>query len=812
MTTYTWTGATNDFTLASNWSPSTGVPSLAADDAGMLGAGALPILSGGTRSFDDLTIRAPAGNPNWGFTLTGFATLTTGTLALQSGFMRVEPISTFTTRFVDVVTNGTGQFINRGFTSAFGNLSGSFTQDTGVNAQLKVAGTGVAGTLVIEDDGKFTAGRVLFDVSSGTINDNITIGNVLTLGAEIVIDSSGGYVFEAGKTWTLILATSAPVVPSGQIDLTINNGGSSIGYVLGTPQFSNNLVLRSYANNTADFSATGTFPLSYVFDEHAADGRGRLGGGEFSASYSQPAFNINTIKGTIFRDTIVSGDLGGTDAAHGVKIFGRGLSDTLAGGDGADSLDGGSEDDRLSGGGGNDTLVGGTGSGDVAEFRGRWFEYIIRQNSSTGSIAVIDQAAGRDDADVTTEIELYSFRGGTGGVAAIISAAPTAIDDTGTGNATGNVLTNDTDPNAPVGDTKTVDGIRLGAQAAGGAFGSVGTIAGTFGSLTVASNGAFTYTVAASSTAVLALRSGQTASEIFTYRMHDAFSLSDTAQLTITINGVNDAPVVTSSAAVAVTENTTAVTTVTSTDFDSTSRSYSITGTDAALFSIDPASGALAFKTAPDFEAARSNVYALTVIASDGDQSSTQALSVTVTNAVGNTVAGTGQNDKVSLKKGIAGKAATNEEDAIKGKNGNDKLNAAGGNDTVKAGAGNDTIIGGRGLDVVRGNDGKDAFVFNAALGPANIDTIADFKHDTDRLQLSKAIFAKIGATLDPTEFFAKKGAVKAHDRDDRIIYDTKSGKLFYDDDGGKKGGHEAVLFATLSSKPALDHGDFVIV
>ena len=56
MTTYTWTGATNDFTLASNWSPSTGVPSLAADDAGMLGAGALPILSGGTRSFDDLTV------------------------------------------------------------------------------------------------------------------------------------------------------------------------------------------------------------------------------------------------------------------------------------------------------------------------------------------------------------------------------------------------------------------------------------------------------------------------------------------------------------------------------------------------------------------------------------------------------------------------------------------------------------------------------------------------------------------------------------------------------------------------------------
>jgi VCBS repeat-containing protein len=189
----------------------------------------------------------------------------------------------------------------------------------------------------------------------------------------------------------------------------------------------------------------------------------------------------------------------------------------------------------------------------------------------------------------------------------------------------------------------------------------------------------------------------------------------------------------------------------------------------------------------------------------------TAQITVTVAGASGNTIIGTSGNDKINLKKGVAGKTATNEDDTINGKGGNDKLDAAGGDDIVKGGKGHDTITGGLGLDTLRGNDGRDVFVFKTAPGVLNMDTIADFKHGTDHLQLSKSVFPKIGRTLDADEFFAKKGAVKAHDRDDRIIYDTKSGKLFFDEDG-KKSGHDAVLFATLSNKPALDADDFVIV
>ena len=91
-------------------------------------------------------------------------------------------------------------------------------------------------------------------------------------------------------------------------------------------------------------------------------------------------------------------------------------------------------------------------------------------------------------------------------------------------------------------------------------------------------------------------------------------------------------------------------------------------------------------------------------------------------------------------------------------------------------------------------------------------DTITSFTHDLDLIALDDAIFAAVGPSLKKGEFFAAAGATKAHDADDRIIYDKKTGKLFLDDDGNKAGGHAAVHFATLANKPVLDHGDFIIV
>ncbi|WP_181305547.1 discoidin domain-containing protein [Rufibacter sp. XAAS-G3-1] len=106
----------------------------------------------------------------------------------------------------------------------------------------------------------------------------------------------------------------------------------------------------------------------------------------------------------------------------------------------------------------------------------------------------------------------------------------------------------------------------------------------------------------------------------------------------------NTAPTITSNgggttASISIPENTTAVTTVTSSDVDAGStRSYSISGgADAAKFSIDATSGALRFVTAPNFESPtdsdKNNTYLVTVRATDnGGSTDDQAITVSVTN------------------------------------------------------------------------------------------------------------------------------------------------------------------------------------
>ncbi len=118
--------------------------------------------------------------------------------------------------------------------------------------------------------------------------------------------------------------------------------------------------------------------------------------------------------------------------------------------------------------------------------------------------------------------------------------------------------------------------------------------------------------------------------------------LSDADSVAITVNSVNDVPVITSNgggatANVTLAENTTAVTTVTSTDVDGGAPSYSIFGgADAARFAIDGSTGALSFSTAPDYDAPADaggdNVYDVIVRASDGTGGTdTQAIAVTIT-------------------------------------------------------------------------------------------------------------------------------------------------------------------------------------
>ena len=125
----------------------------------------------------------------------------------------------------------------------------------------------------------------------------------------------------------------------------------------------------------------------------------------------------------------------------------------------------------------------------------------------------------------------------------------------------------------------------------------------------------------------------------------DGVAAPVTGSKAMTGTPVNDAPVITSngggaSASISVAENSTAVTTVTSSDVDGGAPVYSIlAGADGAKFSVNAGTGVLSFVTAPDYEhpgdLGADNVYNLTLQVSDGSGGTdSQAIAVTVTDVV----------------------------------------------------------------------------------------------------------------------------------------------------------------------------------
>ena len=151
----------------------------------------------------------------------------------------------------------------------------------------------------------------------------------------------------------------------------------------------------------------------------------------------------------------------------------------------------------------------------------------------------------------------------------------------------------------------------------------------------------------------------------------------------------------------------------------------------------------------------------------------------------------------------------TTGNDVFDGLGGNDVIKGQAGNDNLKGGAGSDTIYGGLGLDTLSGGAGSDKFGFDSAPGTGNVDTIADFSTVYDRIGLENAIFTAVGAngTLASAAFW--KGSA-AHDASDRIIYDSASGKVYYDSDG--TGSAAAVHIATIGTGLNVTYSDFFVV
>ncbi len=123
-------------------------------------------------------------------------------------------------------------------------------------------------------------------------------------------------------------------------------------------------------------------------------------------------------------------------------------------------------------------------------------------------------------------------------------------------NAVGNVLTNDTDVDSidtPLATRGTVTAVRLGDREGVGLAGTVGVaLKGLYGSLTLNTDGSFTYVVDDGNLTVEALNPGDSLSDTFNYTVRDTGGLGDIALLTINLQGANDAPVVSDDAGIAI--------------------------------------------------------------------------------------------------------------------------------------------------------------------------------------------------------------------------------------------------------------------
>ena len=163
----------------------------------------------------------------------------------------------------------------------------------------------------------------------------------------------------------------------------------------------------------------------------------------------------------------------------------------------------------------------------------------------------------------------------------------------------------------------------------------------------------------------------------------------------------------------------------------------------------------------------------------------------------------------------LVGSAGHNE---IIGSDFADRLSGHRGDDTIRGGGGNDVVNGGLGRDHLFGDDGIDAFLFDSAPSPGNLDRLGDFRPADDVIRLENAVFNWAGQTLGvlPSSAFKVIGNGQQVDANDRILYNQNTGAIFYDVDGNKAGGVAAVAFAVAEnfsgSVPALTFQDFVIV
>lgn len=143
------------------------------------------------------------------------------------------------------------------------------------------------------------------------------------------------------------------------------------------------------------------------------------------------------------------------------------------------------------------------------------------------------------------------------------------------------------------------------------------------------------------------------------------------------------------------------------------------------------------------------------------------------------------------------------------GNSGANLLEGLGGRDTLSGGMGDDVLSGGRDADVLTGGTGSDTFRFAGVYAAdAGVDTIRDFVHGTDHIELEYYYYVALGSgPFDPASFVA---GTKATSASEHLIYNAANQVLYYDADGN--GAQNQIAIARFEGAVNVTAADFVII
>jgi Ca2+-binding RTX toxin-like protein len=702
--------------------------------------------------------------------------------------------ATSNTLLLDVAQLGTHITVVASYTDGFGTLETVSSSATGAVASTNDLPTGsvtISGTAT--QGQTLTASNDLADVDGlGTIAyqwlaDGTNIGGA-TADTLLLGQAQVGKAITVVASYTDGLGTHESV-SSSATGTVANINDLPTGNVTISGTAAAGQLLTAVTSTLADADGLGTLHYQWAADSVDITGANSA---TYSPGLAQVGAAISVTVGYTdgfgTQESVASLATGPVAAPGGQVGNGTSGPDSLAGGLGNDLLNGFAGNDTLGGGFGLDTLVGGLGN-DRLDGQGDSDLYIV------GSAAEHTVAEFADSGNSgTDEVRLTATSSGTLTIFAGDSGIENVVIGTGTGL---------------IADVSGLAALAVNAAAAPNAL----AIRGNAGPNTITGS-AFADT----------LDGGAGADKLVGGNGNDTYVVDNVRDVTAESSPTGGIDTVRSSISWLLGTNLENLVLTGTTPINGTGNALanSITGNDATNFldgkagidNLDGGEGSDVYVIGlaadhPAAEITDSGSSGIDEVRFASTKASTLVLYAGDT-GIENVVIGTG----AAAQAVKTGTGALNVNASLV-QNGLSIVGNAGAN-ALTGTAFNDTLDGGPGNDVLTGGAGADAFVFDSRPNASsNKDTITDFQVGIDSLWFSKAVLVGLGTSVAPladVQFWSGPGVVAAHDADDRIVYNTTTGALYYDADGNGPIAAVQVALIGTSIHPALSATDIQIV